>query len=81
MKRTTLLLDAALYAELKRRAASEGRTLTEVVEAALRTGLRAAPVRRPRRSLPSYDLGPYLEDVADRDALARLSGRAAERER
>jgi hypothetical protein len=69
MKRTTLLLDATLYAELKRRAAGEGRTLTEVVEHALRLGLDAhAPARRPRVHLPSYDLGPFLADPAHRDA-------------
>ncbi len=64
MKRTTLLLDAALYAELKRRAAAEGRTLTEVVEHALRRGLQTPPARRTRRTLPSYDLGPFLTDPA-----------------
>ena len=70
MKRTTLLLDASLYAELRRRAAAEGRTLTETVERALRAGLAApAPARRGRVSLPSYDLGPFLVDPLDRDAL------------
>ncbi|MEO5988512.1 MAG: CopG family transcriptional regulator [Candidatus Eisenbacteria bacterium] len=68
MKRTTLLLDAALHAELKRRAATEGRTLTDVVERALRMGLAAlhAP-RHARVSLPSFDLGPFLVDPARRD--------------
>jgi hypothetical protein len=60
MKRTTLLLDSGLHAELRRVAAAEGRTLTEVVERALRRGLAAAAVRRRRVTLPSYDLGPFL---------------------
>lgn len=64
MKRTTLLLDPALHAELKKRAADEGRTLTEVVEQTLRRGLQTPPARRTRRSLPSYDLGPWLVDPA-----------------
>ena len=69
MKRTTLLLDSAMYAELKRRAADEGRTLTEVVAHALRLGLDAhAPARRPRVHLPSYDLGPFLISPAGDDA-------------
>jgi hypothetical protein len=69
MKRTTLVLDASLYAELKRRAATGGRTLTEVVEHTLRLGLDAhAHARRPRVHLPSYDLGPFLADPAHRDA-------------
>jgi len=75
MKRTTLLLDASLHGELKRRAADEGRTLTEVVERALRAGLDAhAPARRPRVHLPSYDLGPFLADPALREVRARTDG-------
>jgi hypothetical protein len=67
MKRTTLVLDASLYAELKRRAAAEGRTLTDLVERTLRLGLSASQtVRRGRIELPSYDLGPYLSDPTDR---------------
>lgn len=69
MKRTTLILDAALYAELRRRAAHEGRTLTEIVERALRSGLQPAAGRRARIALPSYDLGPFLADPSDRAAL------------
>lgn len=73
MRRTTLILDAALYAELKKRAASEGRTLTEVVEQALRLGLAAqAPARRARVTLPSYDLGPFLVSPADTGGTSRL---------
>jgi hypothetical protein len=65
MKRTTLQIDPSLHAELRRRAAAEGRTLTEVLEQALRAGL-AAPreVKRHRVVLPSYDLGPFLADPA-----------------
>lgn len=74
MKRTTLILDPALYAELRRRAADEGRTLTEVVERALRAGLQSPAARRPRPVLPSYDLGPFLADPSDRAALARALG-------
>ncbi len=67
MKRTTLIIDNAIYTELKRRAAAEGRTLTDVVERTLRAGLDAhAPARRARVSLPSYDLGPFLVDPASR---------------
>lgn len=67
MKRTTLVIDASLYAELRRRAAAEGRTLTDTIERVLRRGLIVAPHgRRTRLTLPSYDLGPYLSDPADR---------------
>ena len=65
MKRTTLQLESALYAELRRRAASEGRTLTDVVERTLRSGLAAGGGgRHARIALPSYDLGPFLVDPA-----------------
>ena len=82
MKRTTLLLDAAIYADLKRRAAEEGRTLTDIVEHALRMGIEAqSSGRRSRVTLPSYDLGPFLLDPADRTALGMLQGRPASRRR
>jgi len=67
MKRTTLILDRALYARLKKAATDEGRTLTDVVERTLRRGLDSGSTgRRPRIPLPSYDLGPFLIDPADR---------------
>ncbi len=72
MKRTTLQLDTGLHAELRRRAASEGRTLTEVVERAWRAGLEGATAsRRPRVTLPSYDLGPFLVDPSRPGRLPR----------
>jgi len=64
-------MDASLYAELKRRAAAEGRTLTDTLERALRQGLTAPALsRRARLTLPSYDLGPFLSDPADRTTFA-----------
>jgi hypothetical protein len=73
MKRTTLILDSGLLAELRRRAADDGRTLTETVGRALRLGLDAmAPGRRGRVHLPSYDLGPFLVDPRDPEGLSRL---------
>lgn len=73
MKRTTLILDGGLYADLKRRAAAEGRTLTDVVERVLRLGIQAQTgLRRGRERLPSYDLGPFLVDPSDRAALGSL---------
>ncbi len=73
MKRTTLLLDDGLYAELRRRAAAEGLTLTAAVERALRLGL-AVPHRRTRITLPSYDLGPFLTDPSEPSAGETAAG-------
>lgn len=79
MKRTTLILEPALYVELRRRAAAEGRTLTDVVDRALRLGLDAhSAAKRPRVHLPSYDLGPFLEDPSGRARRGAPSGRERE---
>jgi hypothetical protein len=79
-RRTTLILDAGLLEALRARARREGRTLTDVVEQAMRQGLAARGARRaPRLHLPSYDLGPFLVDPADAPALAAL-GTGADRE-
>jgi hypothetical protein len=82
MTRTTLVLDSALYARLKRRAAEEGRTLSDVVERALRLGLEAlGSRRRGRTALPSYELGPFLVDPARRETFVeRLAGPGEEEE-
>ena len=62
--------------EIKSIAAREGRTLAEVIERTLRRGVEhARPARRPRVKLPSYDLGPFLADPADRAAWS--GGRSA----
>lgn len=75
MKRTTLILDDALMAELRHRAHDERRTLTETVERALRLGLEAlAAGRRSRIKLPSYDLGPFLADPSRRETLRGVVG-------
>ncbi len=77
-RRTTLILDSAVHAALRARAEREGRTFTEALEQVLRVGLAARSAgRRPRLRLPSYDLGPFLVDPADRLAIAAL--RASER--
>jgi len=77
--RTTLDVEDRLLRDAKRRAAEDGRTLTAVVEAALRQYLAPAPRPRSRfhlrlltkkgRLLPGVDL-------TDRDSLyERMEGR------
>ena len=79
MKRTTLVLDAGLYAALRRRAAQEGRTLTDVVERSLRAGLGAgAAPARETITLPSFDLGPFLVEPSA-DSLDRVGDEPATR--
>jgi len=69
--RTTLILDDALFRELKKRAAQERRTLTEVTQEALRLGLeRRGVARRKRRvKLASFSMGRPRVDLADRERL------------
>jgi hypothetical protein len=70
--RTTLVIDDELFRALKRRAADERRTLSEVTREVIRRGLaRDAPQRRARRraKLPSYGMGKPRVDLADRNQL------------
>jgi hypothetical protein len=76
--RTTLVIDDELFRDLKRRAAAESRTLSEVTQEALRRGL--ARPRRPRRSgrvkLPSFGMGSPRVDLADRNQLFEVLDRS-----
>jgi Arc/MetJ family transcription regulator len=67
--KTTLNIDDTVMAELKREAARQGRTMSEMVETALRLLLRSRPKRAPIQELPKFRSGGALVDVADRDAL------------
>ena len=70
--RTTLDLDTALLRAAKRRAAEDGRTLTSILEEALRRYLEPGPEPRKRfRFRPLSKRGRRVPgvDFADRDAL------------
>lgn len=81
--RTTLTLDEDVAADLKRLARRRGKPLKEIVNDALRAGLRAqrAPAGRPYRLepvslggvVPGIDLDRALRlaDALDDEALAR----------
>lgn len=67
--KTTLVIDDGVMRRLKVEAARQGRTISQLVEAALRTFLDQA--RRPAQdlpALPAFSSRP-LVDIADRDAL------------
>jgi plasmid stability protein len=73
MKRTTLALDEALLRKLKRMAATEGKSLKDVVNGLLRQAL-SRPRHRPYRLVLkgwSAVLAPGV-DIADRDRLFDL---------
>jgi Arc/MetJ family transcription regulator len=67
--KTTLNIDDAVITELKREAARQGRTMSEMVETALRLLLRSPRKRGTLPVLPSFRSGGALVDVGDRDAL------------
>jgi Arc/MetJ family transcription regulator len=65
--KTTLNIDAAVMADLKREAARQGRTMSELVETALRLLLKSQ--RKKIKPLPTFNGGGELVDIADRNAL------------
>lgn len=67
--KTTLSISDATMRELKREAARQGRTMSELVEAALRALLHAPTPARELPPLPEFHGGDLLVDVADREAL------------
>lgn len=70
MAKTTLNIDDKVMRALKQEAARQGRTMSEMVEAALRLFLRPErPNAEKLPPIPTFRGGPYLVDIADRDAL------------
>ena len=70
--KTTLNIDDTVMGRLRREAARQGKTMSELVEAALRLLFQAphrAGKRKKLRPLPYFHGGPPLVDIADRDAL------------
>ena len=69
--KTTLNIDDTVMASLRREAARSGRTMSELVETALRQLLRRRPGATELVPLPTFDSGGALVDISDRDALYR----------
>jgi hypothetical protein len=67
--KTTHNIDDTVMAELKREAARQGRTMSELVETALRLLLRSKRTRGEIPALPTFRSGGTIVDIADRDAL------------
>jgi hypothetical protein len=67
--KTTLNISDPVMAQLKREAAGQGRTMSELVETALRLFFRAPRKQGELPPLPSFHGGGELVDIADRDAL------------
>lgn len=69
--KTTMNIPDALYAALKRRAVTEGRTVTSIVEQAIRA-FTSTPSAPAPADLPTWQGGSadgYLVDISDSRAL------------
>jgi hypothetical protein len=74
--KTTFNIDGTVVAQLKCEAARQGRTMSELVETALRNLFRSQKEPSELPPLPVFDGGSELVDIADRDALYRaMEGR------
>jgi hypothetical protein len=67
--KTTLNIDDTVMAQLKREAARQGRTMSELVETALRMFFKPRKTSAELPPLPTFRSGGAIIDVADRDAL------------
>ena len=70
--KTTLNIDDQVMTRLKAEAARQGRTMSEMVETALRRSLEPDRPRTPLRPLPTFSGGREMVDISNRDALYRL---------
>ncbi len=69
--KTTLLIDDGVMKRLNQESARQGKTISELVESALRFFLKERAKVGKLPPLPKFDAGRCLVDVADRDALFR----------
>lgn len=67
--KTTLNIDSTVMAQLRREAARQGRTMSELVETALRMLFRSSRKREELPPLPTFRSGGTFVDIADREAL------------
>ena len=70
--KTTLNIDDTVMARLKREAARQGRTMSDLVETALRGLFRAQKQSVELPPLPTFHSGGMYVDPANRDELYRL---------
>jgi hypothetical protein len=67
--KTTLNIDDQVMARLKRESARSGRTMSALVETAIRRLLQPRSEAVDLASLPTFDGGGALVEIADREAL------------
>lgn len=70
--KTTLNISYVTMSRLKQEAARQGRTMSELVETALRMLLESPPRQAPLPPLPRFRSGGARVDVANRVALYQV---------
>lgn len=71
MKTTLNISDVAMY-RLKAESVRQGRTMSELVETALRMLFMNSRKKTPLPPLPKYDSGDSRVDLANREALFQV---------
>lgn len=67
--KTTLNISDVVMKRLKEEAARQGKTMSEMVEGALRQMLDRPAETKKLPPLPTFDMGPFLVDISNREAL------------
>ncbi|MFN2376567.1 MAG: ribbon-helix-helix protein, CopG family [Candidatus Binatia bacterium] len=67
--KTTLNIDDSVMAQLKSEAARQGRTMSDLVETALRGLFQSRRKKGDLPPLPTFHGGGALVDISDREAL------------
>jgi hypothetical protein len=69
--KTTLNIADPVMAQLRREAAHQNKTMSELVEAALRLFFETSRKLKKKKlpPLPTFDGGGFLMDISDRNAL------------
>ena len=67
--KTRLNIDGMVVRQLRREAARQGRTMSELVETALRSLFQRQKEPAELSLLPRFNSGGAFVDIADRDAL------------
>jgi plasmid stability protein len=67
--KTTLNIDDVVMAKLRHEAARQGRTMSDLVETALRNLFQSQKKRVELSPLPRFNSGGAFVDIPDRDAL------------
>ena len=73
--KTTLNISDVTMRQLKREAARQGRTMSELVEAALRTLLQPRDAQVELPPLPEFSTGGARVNISNRDALYEVMER------